>query len=104
MRILGDLSMRQMAELMDVTIAMMSRVMSEVDPQTPSVEFLVKLAKATRRDIRDVILLVSPDEVVHGSGATATILASRLERLGEDDRQIIDKFISGALTKLRNGD
>lgn len=103
MRVRG-LSMRQLAEQMETTIATLSRTLKEDDPQAPSVEFLIKYAKATGRDIRDVILLVSPDEVVHGSGTTATILAARLARLKDTDRQLIENFISGALSKLSESD
>lgn len=97
---LGDLSVRKFADKMGVHDTTLGRVLHPTDPAAPTVEFLIKLAKATNTDIRQIIVMVSPDDVVHGSSATAASLLTRIDKLSDEDRKIVDKFIAGAMSHL----
>lgn len=63
----------------------------------PSLDFLVKLAKATHVDVRTLIALVHPE--VGDIDPNDLILAERIGNLPDDQKALIDNFLIGAAIK-----
>lgn len=63
----------------------------------PSLEFLVKLARATHVDVRTLIALIHPE--IGDIDPNDLILAERIGNLPEDQKSFIDNFIIGAAVK-----
>lgn len=63
----------------------------------PSLEFLVKLAKATQVDVRTLITLVYPE--IGEVDPSNLILAERINNLPKDQKALIDNFLIGAAVK-----
>lgn len=100
-----DISRRKLALMMGMADTTIGDYMNKKGDTPPSVEFLVNLAVATKTDIRDLIVMVSPDNVILGSQSETASLAARISKLPEDERKLIDRFISGALSDLaKNND
>lgn len=101
MKDMGDLSMRKFADVIGVSQPTISRVLDPNDPVFPSVEFLIKLAKATHTDIRDLVVMVAPDEVITGHSGEAARLAARLDKLTEEQQMVIDRLIAGFMLEAK---
>lgn len=95
MKSMGDLSMRRFADVIGVSQPTISRVLDPNDPVFPSIELLIKLARATRTDIRDLVVMVAPDDVIIGQNPKAMRLATRLDKLTDEQKMIIDRLIAG---------
>lgn len=65
----------------------------------PSVDFLIKLARATHIDICTLMALIAPD--VTARRAEAEIIADRILNLPPEQREIVDTFLSGLAVKGR---
>lgn len=63
----------------------------------PSLDFFVKLARATNVDVRTLITLVYPE--LSNVDPSDLILAERISNLPEDQKAIIDNFLMGATLK-----
>jgi transcriptional regulator with XRE-family HTH domain len=92
----NSLAMQEFADTVKVSQSTISRLLDENDPPEPTFTSLVRLARATKTDIRDIVALISPEDVLHGSSSAAVSLAVRLLSLSDEDYQLADKFITGA--------
>lgn len=92
------LSIRQFALELGVTHPTVSRIVDPRDPGMPTLEFLVKLAKFTGEDIRNIVVMVAPSEV-SGTEAGTAALELRYRRLTEEQKQIVDNLITGLVIK-----
>jgi transcriptional regulator with XRE-family HTH domain len=93
-----EMSMRQFAEFVGVAHTTVTRAVDPVSPPPPSFDFLVKLAKATKTDIRTIAAIVAPDAVIDQS-PEVLMLAERISRLTDDQRKLIDAAITGIVFK-----
>jgi transcriptional regulator with XRE-family HTH domain len=87
-------NIRAFARTLGVSHNMLLRVLDERDPQEPTKELLFRLAAAGIGNLRDLIVMVAPDEVT-GEKAEVIALAARIEALDEDSRKQLDIFLSG---------
>ncbi len=101
--ILNEMKQRQMsarafAEFIDVTHSTINKFVDfgKKDVGYPSIEFLIKLAKATKTDIRTLIALVVPPEVLEPSDVSpeSILLSQRIEQLPEQYREVIDSILA----------
>jgi transcriptional regulator with XRE-family HTH domain len=87
-------NIRAFARTLGVSHNMLLRVLDERDPQEPTKELLFRLAASGIGNLRDLIVMVAPDEVT-GEKAEVIALAARIEALDEDSRKQLDIFLSG---------
>lgn len=101
-----NLSAREFARYVDVPSSLINKFRNHGLRETygskpvgdPSLDFLVKLAKATHVDICALLAITRPDaEVVDPA---ARILAQRITRLAPDKRQIVDTFLEGVAVRI----
>jgi len=87
------MSIRAFAEYVDVANHTMQRY---VEGNPPTIDFLAKLAKATKIDLLALVELSFP-EVVESTRPSpeALIVAQRLENLPEDIRQVLTQVLCG---------
>ncbi len=88
-----DMSARKFAELVGVSQTTITRALSFDNPPEPSLDFLKKLAAATSTDIRDLVVLAAPDAFTTEPSTEARILATYIEKLPDDLREMVDSFI-----------
>jgi transcriptional regulator with XRE-family HTH domain len=86
-------SVRQFAEFIGVTHPTVLRLIDDPEAQ-PTLDFLGKLAKATKTDIRTLVSMVLPDAVITQS-VDAVVLAEKISRLPKEKQEIIDALING---------
>jgi transcriptional regulator with XRE-family HTH domain len=89
------LSLREFATLVDVSPSTISRTLSD-DAPDPSLDFLVKLSKATSTSLTTIVSMLLPDES-QLTDQDAKVLADRIARLSPAKRAIIESFILGDL-------
>jgi transcriptional regulator with XRE-family HTH domain len=102
-----DMTAREFAEYVGVTHSTINKFLNHGISNTyagkpvgePSVDFLVKLARATHTDICSLMALIAPD--VTTTNAEAQVIAERIARLPPDKREIIDSFLLGLTLKGR---
>lgn len=97
-----DMSARQFAEFVGVAHTTINRAIDPTDPTTPSPEFLVKLAKATRVNLSSLIALIMPDVETTTIDARSQVLAEKIAQLPPDKREIAEAFILAALMQASN--
>lgn len=90
------MSRRALAVKMGVADTTIGDVLNKKKPALPKVDFLIKLAQATETDIREIIVLIAPDDVLKGSTSESASLATRITKLADDERKVIDRYIRGA--------
>lgn len=95
-----EISISEFAKIVGVAQSTMSKALDPTNPSAPGHDFLVRLARATRTDIRDLVAMISPDDVLHGSSSDTLALAVRLNKLSDDQRELIDKFVAGVFATL----
>lgn len=91
----------QFAELVDVSHTTIARIIA--GSELPSLETLIKLSKATDKDIRMIIALVAPQQV-RDVKPQSLLLAQRIDRLSENTQQLIDDIIINTLLRQENQD
>jgi transcriptional regulator with XRE-family HTH domain len=67
----------------------------------PSLDFLIKLARATEKDMRYIITLVAPDDVLWSTDPTPedVQLSQKIAHLDESYRKIVEYVVSVGLNK-----
>ncbi len=92
-----DLSARAFARLVGVDSKTINKFRKQdiASAGYPSVDFLIKLARATNTDISYLMMLVAP-EVAQSSAVRpdAMILSQRIEQLPDVYRELIDDIIA----------
>ncbi len=89
------MSVRQFANFIGVSHTTILNVLEMSDSDRPSFEFLVRLAKATNIDIRELAAMAAPDLVNTTGSASAAVLSARIQRLNDEQKKIIDRLIAG---------
>jgi hypothetical protein len=101
---LADGSQRKFSDMMGLTDTTLGRALHPTKPSKPSLELLIALARVTKTDIRDIVVMAAPEDVIYGSRRSSAALLARLDKLSDDDRNLIDKFIAGAVARLAQAD
>ena len=94
-----EMTMRQFAEFIGVSHATISRTLSPQEPTEPSIDVLVKLAKATGVSVSSLIALVRPDADDININPRARVLAERIANLPDTKREIAETYLLGILLK-----
>ena len=94
-----DMSMREFATFMGTTHASISRALARDEETLPTLEFLVKLAQATKLDICTIVALVVPETT--GVNAEVLLLAQAIAKLPPEKQALVDDIILG-MTMKRN--
>ncbi len=88
--------MRDFAAYSGISQATISRILDPVDPVFPSTELLIKLARATATDIRDLIVMVAPHDVlISHHKVEALAMLARLDALSDEQLGVVDRLIAG---------
>lgn len=101
-----DMSAREFAKFIDVPNTLINKFRNHGLSEhyagkpigDPSLEFLVKLSKATQTDICALLALVVPDAQI--IDPQARIIAQRITRLSPEKRRIVDTFLEGVAVKM----
>lgn len=96
-----NMTAREFADFVGVTHSTINKFLNHGISNTyggkqvgdPSIEFLVKLSKATHTDICTLVALVAPD--VSNTNARAHIIAERISRLPPEQQDMMDSFLLG---------
>ncbi|MCC6976452.1 MAG: helix-turn-helix transcriptional regulator [Anaerolineae bacterium] len=92
------MSARAFADFVGVTHSTINKFLGfgEREVGYPSVDFLVKLAAATKTDIRYLITLVVPESVLPDAeiSTDAVRLSKKIEQLPEEYRKMIDAILA----------
>lgn len=86
----------QFAEFMGSSQSTVGRIIRG-EIQDPSLDFLVKLSKATHFDICSLVYLIRPDAFKGPPGIE--ILAEQIRRLPDQQRQLVEVLLTGMLIK-----
>lgn len=97
------ISAREFARLMGVSHVSVSKFLDygKKDVGYPSVDFILKLAKATGKDIREIMLLIDPTvpaESVELDEETREI-AEEILTLPRKERRLVRKFVRSLMTE-----
>lgn len=92
-----DMSIRQFSDLVGVSHPTILRILDEHADFEPSISVLSKIARATHVDLCTLVSMVAPEATLHD--VEIEILAARIARLPETQRQMIDMFLVGAINK-----
>lgn len=89
------MSAREFAQFVGVSHKTINKFLNHgtKDVGQPSVDFLIKLSKATNTDLCAIMALVAPDAVDSVDDVEARMILSRIRRLGSDEQRIIEAFI-----------
>lgn len=96
-----NMSMREFAAFMGTTHASISRALARDEDTLPTLEFLVKLAQATKVDICTIVALVVPD--ASRLDAEVLLLAQAIAKLPPDKQALVDDMILGMTMKRGDG-
>jgi transcriptional regulator with XRE-family HTH domain len=92
-----QMSVREFAEFVGVThpTILKFREHGKQDVGTPSIEFLIKLAKVTNTSLIALLAMAFPDAApLLNVDAATLILSQRIQRLPDHIRQAIDDLLS----------
>lgn len=93
------MSVRQFAELCDVSHSVIVRATQEGDPHIPSLPILAQIANAINVNLMTIITMIYPDASQISSDAW--LLAQQIDKLPDADRRYISNAIVGALMKVQ---
>lgn len=97
------MSARAFAEFVDANHATINKFLQYGEKETgyPSVEFLIRLAKATQKDIGYLMTLVAPPDLVRSELEPEAIdLAQAIMKLPPTYRKIVDQIIQMGLEEI----
>lgn len=95
-----DMSTHEFADFVGVSQSTIVRAMSYEDAPEPKLNFLAKLAVATKVDIGVLVSLIKPE--ASKISPDARLLAERIEQLSPQDREFLDTYILGLALKRVN--
>jgi len=93
------MSQRQFADFVDVNASTIHRAVRDHDNPEPSIDTLAKLSRKCEVDIRVLVALVSPGEVIETNVETL-LLAEMVNRLPPLHREIIMRVITATIAQL----
>jgi len=93
-----SMSAREFARFVGVASSTISRAMSYDKSSDPSIEFLMKLSRATATDICEIIYLIYPDTRPNRR-PEVTRLADEIATLPPNMQELIDSLIVGMVIK-----
>jgi transcriptional regulator with XRE-family HTH domain len=101
-----NMSNHAFAEFIGVSHTTINRLVDveHKDNNYPSIEFLIKLSRATKVNIRDLITLVAPEDTYTDTVEPPRFmpLSERLERLPERYRQVIEMIADLGLNETED--
>lgn len=90
------------AELVDVSKNTILRALEEPRTHEPSIEFMIKLSRATKVDLRTIVQICYPDEVQEAQiNPSSLVTAQEIEELPEEGRFSV-KAVIKAFRDWRN--
>jgi transcriptional regulator with XRE-family HTH domain len=92
-------SMRQLAKVMNVDHSTVSRATNPEDKVSPTLEFLLKLAKATETPVILLIAIIEPDAFFGDFSPGEEQLIRIVNRLPEDLQGRVDKLLVSGIFK-----
>lgn len=96
-----DLSIREFAELCDVSHSTIVRLIAERPEKRmehPDLSSVIKIANATHTDLITVLALAYPEEMAKSQlSPQSRLIAQRLERLPEQDQRKFKRLIDEAV-------
>jgi plasmid maintenance system antidote protein VapI len=93
-----DVGVRGFAKEIGVSHATISEILS--GKQGVTLEFLIKVAKATQIDLCTLVAFVAPNEA--RMSAKAALMAQEISQLPPDKQAFIDDILMGMVTKRRD--
>jgi transcriptional regulator with XRE-family HTH domain len=94
-----EMTMRQFADFVGISHATISRTLDPIKPTEPTIDVLVKLAKATGVSLSSLIALLRPDLDEIDIDPRARVLAERIASLPDAKREIAETYLLGILLK-----
>jgi transcriptional regulator with XRE-family HTH domain len=92
-----DMSAREFARFIGASHSSVNRLLnySQDEVHYPSVDFILRLAKATNKDVGEIMKLIDPDVPTDDPelDPQVKIIAERIQRLGERERRMVEKFV-----------
>ena len=97
MELRGMKSAREFARFVDVAHVTINRILDERNeqPYEPTLDILIRIARATGKDISSIIYMLYPDLKSNVVSPSANLLAQQIEQLPEDEQRIIRQFMFG---------
>lgn len=93
-----SMSAREFARFVGVSSSTISRAMSFESNSDPSMEFLIKLSRATATDICEIIYLIYPDDRPNRRPEVVR-MADEIATLPPNMQELIDSLIVGMVVK-----
>jgi transcriptional regulator with XRE-family HTH domain len=91
------MSAREFAKFVGVSHTSVNKFLDygKEDVGYPSVDFILRLAKATNKDVGEIMKLIDPDVPTDDPelDPQVKIIAERIQRLGERERRMVEKFV-----------
>lgn len=87
-----DMSARQFAEFVGVAHGTINKCVNGVEG-SPSIDFLIRLARATKTDLSTILALIAPELVHTEVDPKVMILAKRLAGLPDNVQQVIRDLV-----------
>lgn len=95
-----DMSARSLADFMGVSHTLINRLIDSRNPTEPSLDFLLKLSKATHVSFVSLVELAYPEIIQESTlSPQARILAQQIEQLPPQAQQAITMMIRGILAE-----
>lgn len=91
-----DMSASKLARFFGVDPSTVTRAIDARDPKSPGFEFLLKVSRATHKNLYALLEIAYPDEInATGLSPSAQILAQQIEELPESDVNAIRRMLRG---------
>ena len=98
-----DMSAYALGDFIGVSHTTINKLVEFGDKEVgyPSLEFMIKLARATKLDIRYLIMLVVPEDTLESNAVSPEFLrlSERIERLPAEYRKVVEMMIDLGLDK-----
>lgn len=94
-----NMNASQFADFVGVSHTTIGRAIDPRNPTTPSPEFLVKLARATKINLSTLIARIMPEAEHSEVDSKALLMAERIAQLPPDKQAVLDELILGFLLK-----
>lgn len=95
----GQISQQAYADSVGFGQSTLSRILAS-KPGEMDVTNLIKLARHSKTDIRDLIALISPSDVLRDTNPETLALALKLNNLSDSKRKLLDTFLRTLINDL----
>lgn len=97
MSLRGMTSAREFSRLVGVAHITINRILDERadQPYKPTIDILIRISKATGKDISSIVYMLYPELHTNAPSASAVLLAQQIEQLPEDEQRVVRAFLFG---------